>query len=116
MIAIVRGLVSALVTIAAIVFALANRQTVSLAWSPVNDPVSLPLFAVGLGGLGLGFVAGAGLLWLRTLSLKWHARRQKRRIAALERDYQDLAAPRAAGVAQDRMRENQLLIEELGAP
>jgi uncharacterized integral membrane protein len=86
MIAIARAFVSAIVMVLAVVFAVENRQPVQLVWSPFSDPVSVPLFLVGLGSLGIGFIAGAMLLWLRGLSGRLALRRQRRRIEALERD------------------------------
>lgn len=93
----IRGLISAFIAILAVLFALANRQKVDLSWSPFHEPVSLPLFAVGLGGLLIGFVAGALILWLGSVGVRLEARRQRRKLAATEKQHaQALKAARAA--------------------
>lgn len=116
MIALIRGLISILVSVTAIFFALANRESVKLVWSPLNDPVELPLFVVGLGALGFGFIAGALIMWLRTFGFKFQLRRQKRQIEALEKDLHTGAEPRTARTMRDITPDNTLLIEDLGAP
>ena len=89
MVALIRGIVSLLVMILAVLFALANREAVHLVWSPVNSPLNVPLFLVGLGGAAIGFVAGAALMWLRALSYRIDMRRQRKQIEALEKDLEE---------------------------
>jgi uncharacterized integral membrane protein len=114
MIALIRGLISIIVTAAAILFALTNRQPVNLTWSPVNDPLSLPLFVIGLGALGIGFIAGALLMWTRAIGWKFQLRRQRRQIEALEKDLH--AVPVQSRLLRDVTPETHLLLEDLGAP
>ena len=89
MIALIRGLISIIVTVAAVLFALANRQSVDLVLIPFYDPFKVPLFAVALSNLGIGFAGGALFLWLRTIGGRISQKRQKRRIEALEQDLQE---------------------------
>ncbi len=86
MISLIRGLVSLVIASAAILFAIGNMETVSLALIPFYEPFSVPLFLVGLGGALLGFVAGAFIMWLRSLNGRFSARRQRKRLEALEKD------------------------------
>lgn len=86
MMSFLRWILSTLVAALAIVFALANRESVDLTWSPVHDPLPLPLFAIGLGGALAGFLTGAALGWLRALTLRRETKRLKRRIESLEKD------------------------------
>ena len=86
MIAFLRGLVFAVVTLIIIVFALCNRAPVLLTLNPLGKPVTVPLFLVGLGGLAFGFTLGALLAWARSLGLRFTRRRQDKRIARLEKD------------------------------
>jgi uncharacterized integral membrane protein len=110
MIALIRGLISIIITVAAILFALANRQSVNLAWSPLNDPVALPLCVVGLGALGIGFVAGALVMWLRSIGWKFQIKRQKRQIDALEKNLH--AVPVQSPILQGAMPERHLLLQD----
>ncbi len=86
MIAFFRALISLCITIAAIVFALANQQKVLLSWSPVNDPISLPVFAVGLGGAFIGLIAGALLMWLQSFRLHMKLHHERQQIKTLEKE------------------------------
>lgn len=92
MVSLLRATVFAVVTLIVVVFALCNRETVALTLNPLGSALNVPLFLVGLGGLGIGFVAGALLLWSRSLALRLAARRQVKRIAALERDLESADA------------------------
>ncbi len=66
-------------------FAIANRQSVEVAWSPFHDPLHIPLYLVVLVLMAFGFVFGAAMVWLNTLPLRLAARRQKKQMNALEK-------------------------------
>ncbi len=65
-------------TLIAVSFALSNRETVLLTLWPFPFEMRLPVFAVGVGGLVLGFLAGVITLW----GLQLRARLRNRRRAA----------------------------------
>ena len=50
--------------IALTIFAIGNKQTVSLMWSPFHPAVDTPLYSVALVMLALGFLVGAFICWL----------------------------------------------------
>jgi uncharacterized integral membrane protein len=85
-------LVVALVAVVLILFAVSNRETVSLALWPLPALVDLPLYLVILATLLVGFVAGELVAWIGGRHWRREAKRGRDRIAALERD---LAAERA---------------------
>ena len=99
MLAFLRAAIFGIVALIVVVFALCNRNGVALTLNPLGDSVTVPLFLVGLGGLAIGFIAGALLLWTRTLALRFAARRQARRIASLERDLETADAVPPAPIA-----------------
>ena len=82
---ILRWILSLAVTIIVILFAIANRASVPLVWSPVHPPVQIPLCAAVLGGAVLGFLAGALFIWLEAVGLRADRRRHKKKINELER-------------------------------
>ncbi len=81
----VRGIIGLALAILFAVFAIANRQSVDVVWSPVHPALSLPLYIVALGLLALGFFLGSFMAWLSSIPVRWEKSRQKRRIKALEK-------------------------------
>jgi uncharacterized integral membrane protein len=87
-----------------VLFALSNRQGVLVALWPFEEVLSLPLFAVALVPLIVGFAAGALFGGVRVLRHRRAARSLAKRAAQLEREVEGLrqadagsAAPAAAG-------------------
>lgn len=79
----IRGLLSLLIAAAAILFALANREDVAITWSPLHPPYDLPVFAVALGALLLGFLLGGLFVWLGQIPMTV---KHRRTIKALEKE------------------------------
>lgn len=63
--------------VAAIAFAVANGETVSFTYSPINEPINWPLYALVLSAVTLGFVIGSVMTWAAG-----HAARAERRALA----------------------------------
>jgi uncharacterized integral membrane protein len=92
-------IVLALVALVLILFAVSNRESVSIELWPLPALVELPLYLVVLGTLLLGFFAGELVAWVRNRRWRREARRSRDRIAVLERELDAARAPRAvAGV------------------
>lgn len=64
-------------------FALSNKQEVTVGLWPLPDPVTTPLYAIGLAPLAFGFVAGSLWGWLTNLSHRMHARKLLKEMGAL---------------------------------
>lgn len=84
MISLLRSLFSILFAAAAILFALGNLEMTRLTWSPVNEPMALPVFVIGLGGVLVGFVAGGFTVWLNGATVRKERRQQRKTIRELE--------------------------------
>lgn len=65
------------------VFCVSNLQSVSVTYSPVHDPLEVPLYAVALGGVLLGFLTGALMMWMNAVPKSWAKRRE---IKGLKKD------------------------------
>jgi putative membrane protein len=87
--------VLALVALALIFFAIANRQTVSLGFWPLPSALELPLYLVVLGALVIGFFAGQFVTWIGGWRWRREARRSRERIAMLERELEAERVQRA---------------------
>jgi uncharacterized integral membrane protein len=85
-------IVLAVAALLLILFAVSNRETVSVGLWPLPDIVELPLFLVLLGTLLVGFLVGQLVSWIGGWHWRREARRSRERIAMLERE---LAAERA---------------------
>jgi len=88
-------IVLALAALVLILFAVSNREAVSVGLWPLPVLVELPLYLVLLGTLVVGFFAGEFVAWLRGGRWRREARRSRERVAALERE---LAVERARPV------------------
>ncbi len=88
----VHWIVTAPAALAAALFAVSNREHVSVALWPLPDALDAPLYLVVLLALVLGFLFGELVAWLTAGRTRRLARERMRRIAALERE---LAATQA---------------------
>jgi len=84
------------VGIAAIAFAVANRQTVSLSLDPLPWTVDIPLFAVLYAGIVGGLLIGVAAEWWRERRVRRAAREAKAAAAALQRENAALKSGQAA--------------------
>jgi uncharacterized integral membrane protein len=85
----------ALVAVVLIVFAVSNREIVSVGLWPLPAQVELPLYLLVLGTLLAGFVVGELVAWIGGRRWRREARRSRNRIAMLEREVE--AARAGAG-------------------
>ena len=67
-------------------FCILNAQDIEIEWSPVHDPVTLPLYAIALGALGSGFILGAATLWFNSHNTRKTKRQQTKHIKNLEKE------------------------------
>jgi uncharacterized integral membrane protein len=88
-------IVLALAALVLILFAVSNRETVSVGLWPLPALVELPLYLVILGTMVVGFFVGQVIAWAGGWRWRREARRSRERIAVLEGE---LAAERARPV------------------
>jgi uncharacterized integral membrane protein len=82
----VHWIVTAPAAVAAALFAVSNREHVSVGLWPLPDLLDAPLYLVVLLALVLGFLFGELAAWLTAGRTRRLARERMRRIAALERE------------------------------
>ncbi len=78
-----------------LLFALSNRQAVTLGLWPFEEGIDVPTYAAVLVPLLIGFAAGAAVAGLKGLKHRRSARRQTKRADALERQLAAAGAPSA---------------------
>ena len=99
-------IVLALAALVLILFAIANRETVSVGlWLLPGAAMELPLYLLVLGTLLFGFVVGELVAWIGGWRWRREARRSRERIALLERELEaERARPVAAPPSTDLVR------------
>ena len=75
-----------------VVFAIFNREVVTVSFWPFPVRVVLPLYLALLAAIFAGFALGAAVSWLSQGKRRRQARAQRRRLARLERDVAELHA------------------------
>lgn len=80
-------IVLALVALVLILFAVSNRETVSVSfWLLPGAAIEMPLYLLVLGTLVIGFFVGQLVTWVGGWRWRREARRSRERIAMLERE------------------------------
>lgn len=101
----IRYLILAVIGIALIAVALANRGMVSLTLLPeglaaivgMNQSISLPLFVVIFGGVAVGVLLGFIWEWLREHKHRAEVSRKSREVGKLEREVKKLKGEKNQG-------------------
>ena len=73
-----------------ITFAVANRQIIPLVYSPIHDPLEIPLYMITLGFLAGGFLLGSFVVWMNGASTRRTGRKQRKTIKSLEKELSTL--------------------------
>ncbi len=81
-----RGIFGAILALLLAGFAVYNRTPVEITFSPIHEPIMLPLYLVSLGLMALGFILGGGFVWFSMGKLRKTRREQKKLIKSLEKD------------------------------
>jgi len=90
-----------ILTLALIVFAVLNRAHTELYWSPMHEPLHLPLYVYTLGFLALGFLLGSLMVWLNNAELRRSRRLQRKEIKELQKELDTAQAGMDNGAPPD---------------
>jgi lipopolysaccharide assembly protein A len=82
---ILRWIALAIAALLLVLFAVSNREPVSVGLWPLPDTVGLPLYLVVLATLLVGFAVGELVAWVGSWHWRREARRSREKIATLER-------------------------------
>lgn len=72
--------------VVAVIFAIANREPITLDLWPFEASPRLPLFVILLACVGFGLAVGGLATWLSAVPARQRARQARRRVAELERE------------------------------
>ncbi|MEE8279239.1 MAG: lipopolysaccharide assembly protein LapA domain-containing protein [Alphaproteobacteria bacterium] len=91
------------VLVAAVAFALSNRETVALEVWPLPYVLELPAYAAILGAVFAGFLCGAVWAWMSGGKWRRRARAGARKLKPLERENEELRKQLAAAEARQNV-------------
>ncbi len=83
-------LLTIILLLLALSFALANRQSATVSLWPFDIELMAPLYLISLGTLFTGLLIGAAFGWIGTLSHRFEARRLRKDIAGLRDKIEEL--------------------------
>lgn len=86
MMVILRWILALPVIVICVFLAVSNRDDITIAYSPLHDPISLPLYFFALCILALGFLAGSLLTWLSTGNVRKERRRYKKELKLAQKE------------------------------
>lgn len=84
------AIIGLLIVAVAVVFALSNRDFVSVSLWPFDEKIEAPLYVLTLGTLITGVFIGAFLAWIRMLPHQFMSRRLKKEVAVMQNHIEDL--------------------------
>ena len=67
-----------------VLFAVNNRQEITIDCWPLDYDIKTPLFVITLGGFLLGMIVGAGWLWFAGLRTHWDKRKLSKQVNKLQ--------------------------------
>lgn len=73
-------------------FVVLNRQDTTLYISPLTDPLTLPLWIMGLVLFGTGFIVGALLLWLNSWPTRKELKTVKKQLKESQTEVEELSS------------------------
>jgi putative membrane protein len=79
-------------TIAVVLFAVSNRQSITIGFWPFADGIEAPAYLIGLVPMALGLLIGAGLAGIGTVHARFRHRSATRTIRAMEKRLAELMA------------------------
>ena len=82
----IKSIFTTILTIIIAGFCIINAQSIDVSWSPFHDDITLPLYAIIIVSLLVGFLLGAGALWINSAHLRKEKRKQKKQIKTLEKE------------------------------
>lgn len=109
---IIRWIIALPFIVGAVLFALAHPEKVSITLNPLQDPVELPLYFVGLSFLGAGFILGAFMAWIGMGHVRKDRRTYKKEIKKLKKENEKLNQDVLDALAKQTLPSSTNLIEK----
>lgn len=88
----IRTIFGFILAIALVAFAVANRQTATLVYSPVHDTLDVPLYLIALLFMALGFILGSVTVWINSGKTRRIKRQQRKTIKELEKELEKIGS------------------------
>ncbi len=85
-----RFIIGLIITISIALIAVLNRDIISFTWSPLHNSIDLPIYALILAPMAIGFIFGGAVVWINSSKLRKEKRKQKKNIKMLEKEVANL--------------------------
>jgi uncharacterized integral membrane protein len=82
----IRWIFGFIISVALAAFAVANRQSIDIYWSPVHNAATLPVYLVVLTAMAAGFLIGAIIVWFSLIPVRFKSWRQGKIISRLQKE------------------------------
>lgn len=86
----IRTIFGFILAITLVAFAVSNRQSAELVYSPVHDTLDVPLYLIALLFMALGFVLGGFAVWINGGKTRRLKRQQRKTIKELEKELKNV--------------------------
>ncbi len=86
---ILRWFITFVISVIVLAFSISNLEIVGVHWSPFHPSYDLPLYAVILAALSLGFFWGGLMVWFSGSAVRTNLRKSKKDIKRLEKDVEE---------------------------
>ena len=86
MLALLRWIIGFIFTVIFVFFAAFNRHNIEIYFSPIHDPIEMPLFAVVLGFAALSFLIGGATVWMNDGKIRRERRGLRKEVKKLEKE------------------------------
>lgn len=86
----IRTVLGFIIAVAAIAFAVMNRQSAEVVWSPIHDSLQIPVYLIALAAMAAGFVLGGIVVWFNGGKVRSEKRKQKKIIRKLETELEQV--------------------------
>ncbi|MEM7651006.1 MAG: LapA family protein [Pseudomonadota bacterium] len=86
----IRAILGFIMALALTGFAVSNRQDTTLIYSPLHDPLEVPLYLIALLFMAAGFILGAMAVWFNGAKTRKLKRQQRKTIKTLEKELSEI--------------------------
>lgn len=93
-----------------VAFVVLNMQEATLYYSPIANPIVLPLWLLGIVLFSVGFVVGGLLIWLSYSPVRYELRQTRKNLKAVEKDREKLeddVRQNSARIVDERIENKQ---------
>lgn len=102
---IIRFLFTLIIVLALGIFSVFNTENISILYSPLHDPVSVPVYALGFIFLIIGFIWGAFNVWVNDGKIRRERKDLRKQLAYINKEIDKAQEAERQASRQQRSRD-----------